>query len=94
MTYKGEETYGTSIGGCCSSVASIFIGIYIMVIMTDYNLTNNYNSDVETLYNKALRPPTYDLKPTDVIPSFQVFDSNDPDNITCNNPDGMVTWHY
>ena len=94
MTYKGEESYGTSIGGCCSSCASIFIFLYISIIMTDYNLTNNYNSDVETLYNKALSPPTYDLTPDDVIPSFQVFDSNNKKNITCNDPYGLVDWYF
>ena len=93
MSYKGEERYGTSIGGCCSSCASIFIAIYMFVIMMDYNLTNNYNADVEILYNRAINPPTYDLTPNDFIPAFQVFDYNGK-NYTVNNPDGIVTWYY
>ena len=54
MTYKGEETYGTTIGGCCSSCASIFITCYIFIIMTNFSITNNYNSDVQTLYHRAV----------------------------------------
>ena len=38
MSYKGEESYGTSIGGCCSCFASIFVLIYFNIIIIDFSM--------------------------------------------------------
>ena len=43
MSYKGEETYGTSIGGCCSLLATILVTIYFVIILTNFFVNNNYN---------------------------------------------------
>ena len=51
MSYKGEETYGTSIGGCCSLFATTFVAVYFISILTNFFITPNFNSEVETLYH-------------------------------------------
>ena len=70
MSYKGEETYGTSIGGCCSLFATIFVSIYFTVIIFDFSMKQSFNSDVETLYHSANDTDKYELKPNDLIPAF------------------------
>ena len=78
MSYKGEETYGTSLGGCCSFFATIFVSIYFFVIIASFYSTKNFNEDKETLYNRPINSPEYDMKPNDLIPTFIVYDSNNP----------------
>ena len=94
MTYKGEETYGTSIGGCCSLFASIFVAIYFIVILTNFFITPNFNSEIETLYHMPTFSEGYVMTPLDLIPAVQVFDINDPNNIKINDVNGTVTWKY
>ena len=36
MTYKKEETYGTTLGGCVSCCASILIFGYVLTILGAY----------------------------------------------------------
>ena len=70
MSYKGEETYGTSIGGCCSFIASIFVSMYFIVILTNFFITPNFNSEVETLYQTPGDSEEYNMTPLDLIPAF------------------------
>ena len=51
MSYKGEETYGTSLGGCCSFFATIFTSIYFIVIIASFFATKDFNANVETKYH-------------------------------------------
>ena len=94
MSYKGEETYGTSLGGCCSFSATIFTSLYFLVIMAGFYSTLDFNADVETLYHMPHNAPKYDLNPNDLIPSFLVYDYNDPKNITYSDENGLVTWYF
>ena len=43
MSFKGEETYGTSIGGCCSLFGTILVVIYFVTILTNFFITPNFN---------------------------------------------------
>ena len=31
MTYKSEESFGTSLGGCCSCFVTIFVAFYVLL---------------------------------------------------------------
>ena len=47
MSYKGNETYGTSIGGCCSCFCSIFILIYVALNFWAFLFTGrDYDSQI------------------------------------------------
>ena len=94
MSYKGEETYGTSLGGCCSFFATIFVSIYFFVIIASFFSVKNFNSDVETLYFRPINSPSFDMKPNNLIPTFIVYNTNNLGNITYNDEDGLVTWYY
>ena len=45
LTYKGEETYGTTLGGFCSLCASVFVFFYLFIVLMNFFMSPNYESD-------------------------------------------------
>ena len=74
MTYKQSETYGTTLGGCLSCTASIFILFYVSLNLWQFLFQGrNYNVSSQTLVFSTTNPYTFELSPTDVIPVVQIM---------------------
>ena len=50
MTYKKNATFGTSVGGCCTLCANLFIICYLVIVLFGFCTTRNYNTQQNTSY--------------------------------------------
>ena len=96
MTYKGEETYGTTIGGCCSLCASIFIFFYVSLILINFYAKSDYQSWTQVLIHEPNDPPTFDMSAQDLLPIYQVYEINGISDVKINDEieSSLVTWSY
>ena len=80
MTYKKNVMFGTSIGGCCSLLANLFIGLYVLVQLVGFFVSPNYNLATKETYQPTSDPENYRVRATQVIPAFIIwnYDGEDP----------------
>ena len=51
MTYKKEDQYGTSIGGCMTCCASMCILAYVtLILLASFILGRDYRSETQDMY--------------------------------------------
>ena len=83
MTYKKNVMFGTSIGGCCSLLANLFIGLYVLVQLVGFFVSPNYNLATKERYQSTQHPENYRVTAQEVIPAFIVwnYDGDDPMDI-------------
>ena len=63
MTYKKDDQYGTSIGGCMTCCATLCILAYItMILLASFILGKDYRSESQTLYQPVLNPEVYEMQ--------------------------------
>ena len=61
MSYRGEDSYGTTIGGCCSCCARLFILVYVSVILIGFCFGRQYDALIQTHYLPLDDPEPYEL---------------------------------
>ena len=76
MTYKKNETYGTTLGGCCSVCCRFFILFYVSLVIVGFFMTSNYEETTQTLYQSLQDPETYSVSSSDIIPTYQIVYNN------------------
>ena len=70
MTYKKDDQYGTSIGGCMTCCANLCIFAYvILIIIGSFVLDRNYGSESQTLYQPRKNAEIYNLDAHQFIPA-------------------------
>ena len=69
MSYKGKESYGTTLGGCFSLCATIFVFVYVILVFSAF-LIGGRDYDESTLlqYQPAVNADIYKLSSYDMIP--------------------------
>ena len=88
MTYKQNETYGTTIGGCFSSCATVLILGYVSIIMgAFFFMEPNFGQTTNELLLPLSDPPVYTVAPQNVIPAFAALYTNEDGTQTPNDPD-------
>ena len=74
MTYKKDDQYGTSIGGCMTYWATFCILAYItMILLASFILGKDYRSESYTLYQPLNNPEIYELHVEQFIPAVQII---------------------
>ena len=43
MTYKSNTVFGTSLGGCCSMLVNISMGLYVCIILIGFFASPDYS---------------------------------------------------
>ena len=59
MTYKSNETFGTSCGGICSIIARFISFTYIGVVLFGFYYNVNYNVESYERYLPIVDPTIY-----------------------------------
>ena len=63
MTYKKDDQYGTSIGGCMTFCATLCILVYVtMILLASFILGKDYRSESQTLYQSLYDPDVYKME--------------------------------
>ena len=73
MTYKKATVFGTSIGGCCSTIARVFIFAYVALTFIAFFTQPNYNVEREEKYQSIANPQVYVMEPSDLIPAVALW---------------------
>ena len=74
MTYKKNLEFGTSIGGCCSTLARLFICTYVVCTLIAFFSRPNYDPEREEKYQSISDPQVYIMEPTDLIPAIALWE--------------------
>ena len=91
MSYKGNEMYGTSLGGCFSCCCTYFIMIYIVLSFYAFLFAGrDFDSMILTKILGSENQQVYELSATDIIPAFQILQiSSEEPYVEVNN---MANW--
>lgn len=73
MTYKSNTVFGTSLGGCCSMLVSISMGLYVCIILIGFFASPDYSLQTQELYQPLVDPETYSISATEIIPAVSVL---------------------
>ena len=85
FNFRGKSGYGTGYGGCITLFLTIMTIGFIILQITGFAFTPNYNSQSTTFYlDDSQENITYFLQPGDFIPNFMVM-TNVSNTITYNN---------
>ena len=74
MTYKKQLEFGTSIGGCCSTLARIFISTYVVCMLIAFFTRPNYDAEREEKYQSISDPQVYVMESIDLIPAIALWE--------------------
>ena len=89
MNYKGQERYGTTLGGCISCFVFYFLIAYVILVGAGIVIGGrNLDSTVLTGYNGAVEGHVYeyDLTPYDLIPVTSIRSGSIQTGFTFNDP--------
>ena len=88
MTYKGNETFGTSLGGFCSCCAFILISIYMTINFWAFFFeSREYNAQSKTKIFGYGSDKAYTLTPMDMIPVVVITEYDNYETVSVNDPD-------
>ena len=73
MTYKSNETYGTSLGGLFSCTCRYFIGFYVSLVFFGFFFSSNFSESRTSGYSPNEGGPVNNVSAYDMIPAFQVM---------------------
>ena len=79
MNYKSKQVFGTTLGGCCSLIVNITLGLYVGVILIGFFASADYNLQSIEMYQDLLRPNKYQIDATEIIPAIAVLTNFQPD---------------
>ena len=69
MTFKKKKSFGTVLGGCLSCCASLFVLIYVSLVLSSYIIVGrDYDQATLQKYQPVVNPPVYNLTQYDMIP--------------------------
>ena len=85
MTYKGNETFGTAMGGCCTCTARWAIITYWFIVLFGFFTEVEFQTNTETRYLPLNDPKSYEIDASEFIPAFQsVYDWTSRNNRVVN----------
>ena len=70
MTYKGNDSYGTTLGGVCSIIASVIVFLYMLITFISFFGGRHYSQWPTSGYQPIFDPETYTLESKDLIAAF------------------------
>ena len=76
MNYKKSETFGTTLGGCCSVCANAGIAFYVVIALFAFITKPDYQFQSVQEFNSLKDAQEYALKPIDFLPAIYI-EAND-----------------
>ena len=62
MTYKTKESFGTVVGGCLSCCVTIFVLVYVGLVVSAYIIGGrDYDQSTLQKYQPVIDPAVYNL---------------------------------
>ena len=74
VTYTNADGdgFGTSMGGICSLITSLFFVLFIIIQVYTWMFKPNYNQAINIDYNPLKGNPKYDIPLTLFLPAFSI----------------------
>ena len=95
MTYKKDDQYGTSIGGCMTCCATLCILTYVaLIFLASFILGRDYKSESQTLYQSLNHPSVYQMNAHQFIPAVQILRLSKKSPFIRLNESDLYDMHY